>query len=237
MRPDENIVGRIEGTTATAKGRAGGIVAATVRVIGTAKAPAAVSSTPSPGGGGQYANTKRKGKGSGGGAGGAAGGQGQSLLGKVTNYKWRTGTKIDVVEVSTDKAYVEGVSVEEQPGGAVIGVVKATMDDGEEVELRVPDQVPPVVAAYLRDGDELLVRSLVEGERILSVTGPDTAVARVIECQPFLKTGQKNPTYKPATLDNGRSIKVPPHCETGEVVRIKLPEEEYSGRADPDELT
>ena len=38
--------------------------------------------------------------------------------------------------------------------------------------------------------------------------------------------------YSMAELENGRKIKVPSFAETGERILVKLPSEEYHGRAD-----
>lgn len=42
--------------------------------------------------------------------------------------------------------------------------------------------------------------------------------------------------YKKATLDNGRSIRVPPFLVPGDVIIISLPSEEYIGKSDGTEI-
>lgn len=53
----------------------------------------------------------------------------------------------------------------------------------------------------------------------------------VAQTEHFSKGNQANPTFKPATLANGETIKVPPFVETGEKVVIDTEEMEYVSRA------
>lgn len=53
----------------------------------------------------------------------------------------------------------------------------------------------------------------------------------VAQTEHFSKGNQANPTFKPATLANGETIKVPPFIETGEKVVIDTEEMEYVSRA------
>lgn len=53
----------------------------------------------------------------------------------------------------------------------------------------------------------------------------------VVQTEHFSKGNQANPTFKPATLANGETIKVPPFVETGEKVVIDTEEMEYVSRA------
>jgi elongation factor P len=53
----------------------------------------------------------------------------------------------------------------------------------------------------------------------------------VAETEHFSKGNQANPTFKPATLTNGETIKVPPFIETGEKVVVDTEEMEYVSRA------
>ena len=82
---------------------------------------------------------------------------------------------------------------------------------------------------YLEAGDVCKFVSLADDpDHTLDVTLPQTA-AVVVESTPE-PVPQASPTYKSALLENGRSVKVPPHVRDGETVIIRLPSEEYGGK-------
>lgn len=60
---------------------------------------------------------------------------------------------------------------------------------------------------------------------------PDTAVLEVVEADPVVKGQTAAASYKPAVLDNGVRIMVPPHIETGTKVVVNIAEGTYVERA------
>jgi elongation factor P len=84
-------------------------------------------------------------------------------------------------------------------------------------------------AAFLQEGMVLTVLSH-EG-RPLIVQLPDTAVLEVVEADPVVKGQTAAASYKPAMLDNGVRIMVPPHIETGTKVVVNIAETSYVERA------
>jgi len=73
-------------------------------------------------------------------------------------------------------------------------------------------------AAYLTDGLE--IRSLVYNGRILTVELPLTVDLVVVETAPALKGATAQAQLKPATLETGLEILVPPYITNGEKVRV-----------------
>lgn len=65
----------------------------------------------------------------------------------------------------------------------------------------------------------------------LNVSLPQTAVYTIVEADPVVKGQTASSSYKPAILDNGARIMVPPHIESGTRVVVKLEDGTYSERA------
>ncbi len=85
----------------------------------------------------------------------------------------------------------------------------------------------PVV--FLQDGMTVTIESY-ENDPI-SVLLPDTVVMEVVEADPVVKGQTASSSYKPAKLENGTRILVPPHIETGTRVVVSTADGTYSERA------
>jgi elongation factor P len=86
-----------------------------------------------------------------------------------------------------------------------------------------------VSAVFLQEGMILRVQSY--EDRPLMVHLPDTAVLEVVEADPVVKGQTAAASYKPAVLDNGVRIMVPPHIEAGTKVVVNIAEVSYVERA------
>lgn len=75
-------------------------------------------------------------------------------------------------------------------------------------------------AAYLQEGMIIEVESH-EGEP-LGFTLPDRIVMEITEAEPVIKGQTATTSYKPAILENGEKVMVPPHIETGTKIVVKL---------------
>ena len=84
-------------------------------------------------------------------------------------------------------------------------------------------------AIYLQDGMEVMVESY-EGEA-LSVVLPDTVVMEIVEADAVVKGQTASSSYKPAILENGARIMVPPHVESNTRVVVKPVDGTYVERA------
>jgi len=85
-------------------------------------------------------------------------------------------------------------------------------------------------AAFLQDGMEVTVDSY-EGKPI-GVTLPEHVTLEVTETEPTVKGQTAASSYKPATLDNGMRVMVPPFVGTGERIVVDTAETTYVRRAD-----
>lgn len=91
-------------------------------------------------------------------------------------------------------------------------------------ELLGEDQLP-----YLVDGMTVTLESH-EGEP-LSITLPEHVVHEVVEADPVIKGQTATSSYKPARLDNGVRVMVPPHIETGMRIVVATADSTYVERA------
>jgi elongation factor P len=85
----------------------------------------------------------------------------------------------------------------------------------------------PVV--FLQEGTQVTVQSH-EGEA-LSVTLPDTVIMRIVEADPVVKGQTASSSYKPAKLENGVRVMVPPHVESGVRIVVNTADSSYVERA------
>lgn len=67
--------------------------------------------------------------------------------------------------------------------------------------------------------------------KALSVELPGTVELKVIETEPSLKGATAAAQYKPATLETGLKLQVPPFIEIGEMIQVDTAEGKYLGRS------
>ena len=85
-------------------------------------------------------------------------------------------------------------------------------------------------AAFLQDGMDV-VMELWE-DRPISVQLPDTIEATIIEADAVVKGQTASSSYKPAILDNGVRVMVPPHITAGTRIVVDVYEQAYVRRAE-----
>jgi elongation factor P len=85
-------------------------------------------------------------------------------------------------------------------------------------------------AAFLSDGMEVKVESY-EGKPI-AVKLPVQVTLTVTETDPAVKGQTAAPSYKPAMLENGLRVMVPPFIEVGSKIIVSTDEVEYVKRAE-----
>ena len=83
--------------------------------------------------------------------------------------------------------------------------------------------------AFLKDGMLLKVISH-EGE-IVGAELPENVVMEIVEAEPVVKGQTASSSYKPAVLENGTRIMVPPHIEVGTKVVVNTADGSYVERA------
>ncbi len=84
-------------------------------------------------------------------------------------------------------------------------------------------------AKFLQDGMNVMIESH-EGVPI-GLKLPDTITAEVIEADAVVKGQTASSSFKPAILDNGLKVMVPPHIEAGTRIIIRTIDCTYSERA------
>lgn len=85
-------------------------------------------------------------------------------------------------------------------------------------------------AAFLQDGMTVVVESH-EG-RAIGISLPDQVTLAIAEADPVVKGQTATSSYKPAILENGVRIMVPPFIATGERVIVDTNEVAYVRRAE-----
>ena len=84
-------------------------------------------------------------------------------------------------------------------------------------------------AIFLQEGMKVTVESH-EGEP-LSVTLPDTVTMKIVEADPVVRGQSASSSYKPAKLENGMRVMVPPHIEAGTRIVVNTADGSYVERA------
>ena len=84
-------------------------------------------------------------------------------------------------------------------------------------------------AAFLQDG-MVITMSSYEGDPI-SIDLPDNVVMKVVEADAVVKGQTASSSYKPAILENGVRVMVPPHIETGTRIVVRPEDASYVERA------
>jgi elongation factor P len=69
-------------------------------------------------------------------------------------------------------------------------------------------------------------------ERPISVELPDQVEATIVEADAVVKGQTASSSYKPALLDNGVRVMVPPHITAGTKIVVDVYNQEYVRRAD-----
>lgn len=85
-------------------------------------------------------------------------------------------------------------------------------------------------AAFLQDGMMVTVR--LYGEKPIGVSLPDQVVLAITEADPVVKGQTAASSYKPAVLENGIRVLVPPFIAAGERILVDTNEITYLRRAD-----
>lgn len=86
---------------------------------------------------------------------------------------------------------------------------------------------PPAI--FLQDGMTVTLMSY-EDEPI-SVTLPEQVTVSVVEADVVVKGQTASSSYKPAVIDNGERVMVPPHIEAGTRIVVRVEDNSYVERA------
>ncbi len=104
------------------------------------------------------------------------------------------------------------------------------MDTEDYEQISIPKDFLGERSAFLQDGMSVTVESH-EGKAI-GVSLPDQVTLEITEAEPVVKGQTAASSYKPAILENGVRVMVPPFVETGEKIVVDTSEMTYIKRAD-----
>jgi len=111
-------------------------------------------------------------------------------------------------------------------------------DDGDQLhfmnqesfeQVALPKELVGDGLVFLQEGMNVTVQSY-EG-RPLSLSLPETVICEIVEADPVVKGQTAAASYKPAILDNGVRVMVPPHVGTGTRVVVNTTDSSYVERA------
>lgn len=142
------------------------------------------------------------------------------LDGRKTNVRFRSSETVERVRLDTKEfqfLYAEGD-----------GLVFMDKDTFEQVQL--PRDLLGEAAAFLTDGMDVTME--LHEERPISVQLPEQVECTVAEADAVVKGQTASASYKPAVLDNGVRILVPPHIERGDRIVVDVYAQAYVRRAD-----
>jgi elongation factor P len=104
------------------------------------------------------------------------------------------------------------------------------MDTDSYEQIELPEDFIGERAAFLQDG--MTVNVQMHQERPIGVRLPEHVVLEVVEADAVLKGQTAASSYKPARLENGLRLLVPPFVTAGEKVVVDTNELSYVRRAD-----
>lgn len=97
----------------------------------------------------------------------------------------------------------------------------------EQVAL-TPDIIGEDFVVFLQDG--MVVEIEFHEETPLGVQLPDSVILEVVEAEPVIKGQTATSSYKPAIMDNGIRVMVPPHIDVGTKIEVKTEDSTYMGK-------
>jgi len=140
--------------------------------------------------------------------------------GRKNNVRFRSAESVERIRLDTKDfqyLYAEGDML-------------VFMDKENYEQINLPSDLVGDAAAFLQDGMEVTLEMY--EERPMSVALPDTVEATVDEAGAVVKGATAVASYKPALLDNGVRVMVPPHIVSGTRIVVDVYEREYVKRAD-----
>ncbi len=105
----------------------------------------------------------------------------------------------------------------------------ALMDSETYEQFEVDADMAGAPGVYLQDGMTVTV-DLIEGSPV-SLRLPPHVVMEVTEAEPVIKGQTASSSYKPAIVENGERVMVPPHIEVGTRIVVHTEEGTYVERA------
>lgn len=140
--------------------------------------------------------------------------------GRKTNVRFRSADTVEKVRLDTQEfqyLYTDGDKL-------------VFMDNDTFEQIMLDADMLGDEAAFLQDGMEVTLE--LYDERPISVQLPDTIEATIVEADAVVKGQTASSSYKPAILDNGVRVMVPPHIASGTRIVVDVYAKEYVRKAD-----
>ncbi|HPE31276.1 MAG TPA: elongation factor P [Parvularculaceae bacterium] len=103
------------------------------------------------------------------------------------------------------------------------------MDSESYEQVNIPKELLGEQLEFLEPNMSVEIESH-EG-RPIGVTMPETVVMAIRETEPTVKGQTASGSYKPAILENGARVMVPPYLSEGERIVVRIADREYVERA------
>ncbi|ART93385.1 translation elongation factor P (EF-P) [Zymomonas mobilis] len=140
--------------------------------------------------------------------------------GRKTNVRFRSAETVERVRLDTkDFQYL-----------FADGDMLTFMDKETYEQISLPKDLLGDAVAFLQDGMDV-VMELYE-EKPISVQLPEQVEAEIVEADAVVKGQTASSSYKPAILDNGVRVMVPPHITAGTRIIVDVNTQEYVKRAE-----
>jgi elongation factor P len=104
------------------------------------------------------------------------------------------------------------------------------MDTESYEQITLPQEDIGEQAVYLRDGMDVQLE--LYDEKPLGVHLPEHVEVEVVETEPVVKGQTASSSYKPAKIDNGVRVMVPPFVNEGDRIVVATEDSTYVRRAD-----
>jgi len=140
--------------------------------------------------------------------------------GRKNNVRFRSQDTVEKVRLDTKDfqfLYAEGEDL-------------VFMDVENYDQINLSKDIIGDAAAFLQDGMTAVLEMY--DERPISVQLPEQVEATIVEADAVVKGQTASSSYKPAVLDNGVRILVPPHIASGTRIVVNVYERTYVGKAD-----
>jgi len=139
--------------------------------------------------------------------------------GRKNNVRFRSAESVERIRLDTKDfqyLYAEGDML-------------VFMDNETYEQINLPKELLGDAADFLQDGMEVTLEMY--EERPISVQLPDQVEAEIVEADAVVKGQTASSSYKPAVLDNGVRVMVPPHISAGTRIIVDVYERTYVGKA------
>ena len=139
--------------------------------------------------------------------------------GRKTNVRFRSADTVERVRLDTKDfqyLYAEGDML-------------VFMDKDTYEQINLPADLLGDAAAFLEDGMDVTLELWEEKPIIVQL--PEQVEATIVEADAVVKGQTASSSYKPAVLENGVRVMVPPHIESGTRIVVDVYERTYVGKA------